>query len=61
MNFLDWLFGKEDSGENESLSIEMEDEELENEVDEDFTPFTCRKCGQLVTNPFERCTTGQQW
>jgi len=30
-------------------------EEVIEEPANDFEPFICRKCGKLVTNPFERC------
>lgn len=36
------------------------DEIEEDRESEEFTPFTCRKCGKLVTKPYENCEEEQQ-
>lgn len=56
------LFGKKNEGNHgESLysyepAPSEENTEEEESGLEDFEPFICRKCGQVVTNPFEPCS-----
>ncbi len=59
MGFFGW--GKKDDDtqgvsvyEPETWNESTEDDE--SAALEDFEPFTCRKCGQVVTNPFELCS-----
>ena len=52
MRLLSWLSNRS-ALEGEEQEPPEDSEEMT--VEDDFSPFTCRKCGQVVTNPYEVC------
>ena len=57
MSLLGWLLNRSVLEVDEQ---EPQESETEMAMEDDFSPFTCRKCGEVVTNPYEVCPAEQE-